>query len=183
MIRNNRFRIAIAVLIVAWSSLFIIAGVFMGEGFLRSSDFFQVGPPVNVHGVLIESKKHYWMIVGAVFANSLVSSTSYYFVHPVVRRTVLGVKGVSPVQNKLGFLLLVFIYDSWWITRTMITLLGYTTQLGFLLAHAAGMILATESSVALYLYKPQWFADEVPPTRDYAPVMHWKKGHHGHEHD
>ena len=179
MLTNNRFKIAIGILIVAWASLFVIAGVSLAEGFLRDSDFFRVGPPVNIHGVLITKNTHYWTIAVIVFINSAISSFSFYFVAPVVRRTVLGVK-MNPVKHKLGFLIVVFSYDAWWVARTMITLFGYTTQLGFLVAHALGMFMATQTSIALYLYKPTWFRDNP---QGKATVV-WKKDiGHGHEHD
>jgi len=162
---EKRFRIAIILLIISWATLFYIMAVVVGFGFLRQNDFFRIGVPVMIHGIEITKKSHYAVLWLVVFANGFTSTLNYYFVTPVIQRTVLGVKDApEQIPNKLSFLAVTFVWDAWWLTRTMIALFGYTTQLGFLLAHAIGMLLGSQISVSLYLYKTSWFKGTLKET-------------------
>ena len=152
----DRCSVAHWCIILAYVVLCVLCSICALSGFFEGSSFFHWGAPVEVFNVEITEDKYSNLVWIIVFVNSAMSQFMHHLVNPYIHRRVLGIEQ-KPVHRHVRFLVLVGAYDLWKILRTLILLLGITSQLGLLIASGIGSVLASQICMLLYLKKPHWF--------------------------
>jgi hypothetical protein len=123
------------------------------SGFFEESEFFRVGVPVTILSVQVTDVWHYGLLWFIVFMNALSSQTMVYFVAPYLHRRILGVEKEC-IQQPWVFLGILGCYDVWKVARTLILLLGITSQLGLMIASGVGSLIASQICMYVYVHYP-----------------------------
>jgi len=144
--------------VTAYVVLIFLCSICAISGFFKGSSFFRWGAPITIMNVDVTDPKDYTLLWIIVCFNSAMSQFMHHLVTPYIHRRVLGIVK-APVKHRGHFLLLVAAYDVWKVARTLIMLLGITSQLGLLVASGIGSVIASQICMYLYLNKPDWFRE------------------------
>jgi len=138
--------------------MFIILGQ---HNLFVESPFFTFGGKFTLLGLVYNDESFYLGLNFAFFFNSLFATLNNNIVAPVFSRMIMShsdeneCHGSDYKFSKTYLYIILVVFDTWTVVRSLFNLLGILSNIGFFLATSAGFLIADISVKYIYINHPE----------------------------
>lgn len=161
----NTVYILIVVSYVLLILTFIALGVIQnnaGQTVYSDSDFFKLNSKFTLLGIEFDHRPYFALFAIIFFMNSLLYWINIAVINPLFSRIIFAYNGSGkiPSNTRLFLSTLLLFYDLWNAFRSLLSILGVTSNIVFFIASTLGYLVGDIAIKNLYLIYPDYFRYE-----------------------
>jgi hypothetical protein len=121
--------------------------------FYKDNEFFRWGPPVKFFGHNIESNQGFYFLYLIIFFHQLINNWVNIVVYPWIINSIQDPKNKNMEYPRIVTLLLINLFDIYSEIDVIVILMGFTSQLSFMVPINIANILTSTLVNNLYINK------------------------------
>lgn len=150
------FTMLFSYVIVATTIAFVMnVANYNGVKLTESSFFTASSADFYLLGIHFKDPFTFYVLNLVFFSNSLFLNINIFIVQPLFQKVLFSNNPTIEHSIKLGLSILVVIYDIWTALRSVISLIGVTSNFTFFLSNSIGFLLGDTFIKYLYLTYPE----------------------------